>query len=38
VAAIRSLWKAAPDEVRRFFSVEQDGSFTLQKIWIDAKL
>ncbi|HEY1577237.1 MAG TPA: class I SAM-dependent methyltransferase [Terracidiphilus sp.] len=38
VAAIRSLWKAAPDEVRRFFSVGQDGSFTLQKIWIDAKL
>jgi SAM-dependent methyltransferase len=37
VAAIHALWNAAPDEVRNFFEVQQDGSFTLQKILIAAK-
>jgi len=37
VAAIHALWSAAPDEVRSFFEVQQDGSFTLQKILIDAQ-
>lgn len=36
VAAIHALWKAAPDEVRTFFEVQPDGSFTLQKILIAA--
>ncbi|HEY3988722.1 MAG TPA: class I SAM-dependent methyltransferase [Acidobacteriaceae bacterium] len=34
IAAIRALWSAAPDEVRSFFEVQSDGSFTLQKILI----
>jgi hypothetical protein len=29
VAAIRSLWKYAHDEVREYFAVEDDGSFEL---------
>jgi ubiquinone/menaquinone biosynthesis C-methylase UbiE len=37
VAAIHALWSAAPDEVRSFFEVQQDGSFTLQKILIAAQ-
>jgi ubiquinone/menaquinone biosynthesis C-methylase UbiE len=37
VAAIHAIWSAAPDEVRRFFEVQQDGSFTLQKILIAAE-
>jgi ubiquinone/menaquinone biosynthesis C-methylase UbiE len=37
VAAIHALWNAAPDEVRTFFDVQPDSSFTLQKIMIDAK-
>jgi ubiquinone/menaquinone biosynthesis C-methylase UbiE len=37
VAAIHALWSAAPDEVRRFFEVQQDSSFTLQKILIAAE-
>ena len=37
VAAIHAVWRAAPDEVRRFFEVQQDGSFTLQKILIAAQ-
>jgi ubiquinone/menaquinone biosynthesis C-methylase UbiE len=36
VAAIQAIWKAAPDEVRRSFAVQPDGSFTLQKILIAA--
>lgn len=36
VAAIHSLWKTAPDEVRRHFEVQPDGSFALQKIMIVA--
>jgi ubiquinone/menaquinone biosynthesis C-methylase UbiE len=37
IAAIHALWKAAPDEVRSFFAVQPDGSFTLQKVLIAAK-
>jgi ubiquinone/menaquinone biosynthesis C-methylase UbiE len=37
VAAIHALWGAAPDEVRSFFEVQQDGSFTLRKILIAAE-
>jgi ubiquinone/menaquinone biosynthesis C-methylase UbiE len=36
VAAIHSVWSTAPDEVRRYFEVQADGSFTLQKILISA--
>ena len=36
VAAIQAMWNAAPDEVRSFFEVQPDGSFTLQKIMIAA--
>lgn len=37
VAAIHAVWGAAPDEVRTFFEVQQDGSFSLQKILIAAE-
>jgi SAM-dependent methyltransferase len=37
VAAIHAVWSAAPDEVRSFFEVQQDGSFTLRKILIAAQ-
>jgi ubiquinone/menaquinone biosynthesis C-methylase UbiE len=37
VAAIHAVWSAAPDEVRSFFEVQQDGSFTMQKILIAAE-
>jgi hypothetical protein len=37
VAAIHAVWNAAPDEVRSFFDVQPDGSFTLQKILIAAE-
>ena len=37
VAAIHALWNAAPDEVRAFFAVQPDGSFTLQKFFIAAE-
>jgi ubiquinone/menaquinone biosynthesis C-methylase UbiE len=37
VAAIHALWSAAPDEVRAFFDVQPDGSFTLQKVLIAAE-
>jgi ubiquinone/menaquinone biosynthesis C-methylase UbiE len=37
VAAIHSMWNTAPDEVRRYFAVQPDGSFTLQKILIAAE-
>jgi ubiquinone/menaquinone biosynthesis C-methylase UbiE len=36
VAAIHAIWSTAPDEVRRYFEVQTDGSFTLQKILISA--
>jgi ubiquinone/menaquinone biosynthesis C-methylase UbiE len=37
IAAIHALWNAAPDEVRTFFEVQTDGSFTLQKALIAAE-
>jgi SAM-dependent methyltransferase len=37
VAAIHAVWSAAPDEVRSFFEVQQDGSFTMRKILIAAE-
>ena len=37
VAAIHAIWSAAPDEVRAFFEVQPDGSFTLQKILVVAQ-
>jgi SAM-dependent methyltransferase len=37
VAAIHALWGAAPDEVRAFFEVQPDSSFTLQKVLVTAQ-
>lgn len=37
VAAIHSLWAAAPDEVRAHFAVRPDGSFTSRKAMIAAR-
>ncbi len=37
IAAIHALWSAAPDEVRSFFEVQPDSSFTLQKVLIAAQ-
>jgi hypothetical protein len=36
VAAIRSLWQRAPDEVRRYFDVRADGSFKLDVVQLSA--
>ncbi|KAA1010523.1 class I SAM-dependent methyltransferase [Paraburkholderia panacisoli] len=36
VVAIRSLWDHAPDEVRQYFDVQEDGSFKLDALMIDA--
>ena len=36
VAAIRSMWDAAPDEARRYFGVQADYSFELDGLLIDA--
>jgi ubiquinone/menaquinone biosynthesis C-methylase UbiE len=36
VAAIRSLWSLAPDEVRQYFDVQDDGSFKLDALMVDA--
>jgi SAM-dependent methyltransferase len=36
VAAIRSLWARAPDEVRHSFGVRPDGSFQLDVLMLDA--
>ncbi|MFL9962601.1 class I SAM-dependent methyltransferase [Paraburkholderia sediminicola] len=36
VVAIRSLWDHAPDEVRHYFDVQEDGSFKLDALMIDA--
>ena len=36
VVAIRSLWASAPDEVRQYFDVEDDGSFKLDALMIEA--
>jgi ubiquinone/menaquinone biosynthesis C-methylase UbiE len=37
VVAIRSLWAGAPDEVRQYFDVEDDGSFKLDALMIEAR-
>jgi hypothetical protein len=37
VTAIRSMWTHAPDEVRQYFSVTDDGSFELDAILIEAR-
>jgi SAM-dependent methyltransferase len=37
VAAIHAVWSAAPDEVRSYFEVQPDGSFTMQKVLIAAE-
>jgi hypothetical protein len=36
IAAIRSLWQRAPDEVREYFDVRPDGSFQLDVLMLDA--
>ncbi|HEY1997649.1 class I SAM-dependent methyltransferase [Paraburkholderia sp.] len=36
VVAIRSLWTGAPDEVRQYFEVQEDGSFKLDALMIEA--
>ncbi|SDH59492.1 class I SAM-dependent methyltransferase [Paraburkholderia phenazinium] len=36
VVAIRSLWTSAPDEVRQYFDVQEDGSFKLDALMIEA--
>jgi ubiquinone/menaquinone biosynthesis C-methylase UbiE len=36
VAAIRSLWSGAPDEVREYFAVQPDGSFMLDVLMVEA--
>jgi ubiquinone/menaquinone biosynthesis C-methylase UbiE len=36
VAAIRSLWSGAPDEVRECFAVQPDGSFMLDVLMVEA--
>jgi ubiquinone/menaquinone biosynthesis C-methylase UbiE len=36
VAAIRSLWSGAPDEVRQHYAVQADGSFELDALMIEA--
>ncbi|WP_207003120.1 class I SAM-dependent methyltransferase [Trinickia mobilis] len=37
VAAIRSMWASAPDEVREYFDVQPDGSFKLDVLMIEAR-
>ncbi|WGS50779.1 class I SAM-dependent methyltransferase [Paraburkholderia sp. D15] len=37
VVAIRSLWTHAPDEVRAYFDVQDDGSFKLDALMVDAQ-
>jgi hypothetical protein len=37
VTAIHAVWAAAPEEVRRFFAVQADGSFTMQKLLLEAR-
>jgi SAM-dependent methyltransferase len=36
VAAIRSMWANAPDEVRAYYDVKADGSFKLDAVMIEA--
>jgi ubiquinone/menaquinone biosynthesis C-methylase UbiE len=37
VTAIHAVWAAAPEEVRHFFAVQADGSFTMQKLLLEAR-
>jgi len=37
VAAIRSLWRSAPDEVRAYYGVQEDGSFMLDALMVQAR-
>lgn len=37
VAAIRALWAAAPDEVREYFAVRDDGSFDIDVLMVEAR-
>ena len=37
VVAIKSMWNNAPDEVRQYFDVQEDGSFELDALMIEAK-
>lgn len=37
VSAIRSLWTYAPDEVREYFAVQDDGSFELDVVMVRAE-
>jgi ubiquinone/menaquinone biosynthesis C-methylase UbiE len=37
VAAIRSIWDNAPDEVKQYFAVQADGSFELDALMIEAR-
>lgn len=37
VAAIHAVWNAAPDEVRNYFEVQPDSSFTMRKLLIAAE-
>ena len=36
VAAIHAVWAGAPDEVRHSFDLQPDGSFTVQKLLLEA--
>jgi ubiquinone/menaquinone biosynthesis C-methylase UbiE len=36
IAALRSLWESAPDEVRQYFDVRQDGSFSIDATMFEA--
>jgi SAM-dependent methyltransferase len=36
VVAIKSMWNNAPDEVRQYFAVQEDGSFELDALMIEA--
>lgn len=37
VVAIRSLWSSSPDEVRQYFDVQEDGSFKLDTLMVEAQ-
>jgi ubiquinone/menaquinone biosynthesis C-methylase UbiE len=37
IVAIRSVWRNAPDEVRQYFAVQEDGSFELDALMVEAR-
>ena len=37
IVAIRSVWRNAPDEVREYFAVQEDGSFELDALMVEAR-